>query len=45
MRGETASERKGHGVFTSALLKLLEEDGIDQLTYKDVIRLLPDLPL
>ncbi|KAK0502237.1 hypothetical protein EDD18DRAFT_1139863 [Armillaria luteobubalina] len=40
--GQEAGERDGHGVFTSALLDLLRERGIDKLTYKDVITSLPD---
>ncbi|KAG6906651.1 hypothetical protein DXG01_012737 [Tephrocybe rancida] len=38
-------EREGRGAFTSALLTLLKRDGIDKLTYTDVITRLPDLPL
>ncbi|KAK0234488.1 hypothetical protein EDD85DRAFT_774432 [Armillaria nabsnona] len=41
--GQEAGERDGRGVFTSALLSLLREKGIDKLTYKDVITSLPDL--
>ncbi|KAH6917593.1 caspase domain-containing protein [Coprinopsis sp. MPI-PUGE-AT-0042] len=41
---QQAIERGGRGVFTSALVKLLEKDGIDKLTYQDVIARLPDLP-
>ncbi len=40
---QTAKEKHGCGVFTSALLGLLWEMGIDKLTYKDVIINLPDL--
>ncbi|PBK59425.1 hypothetical protein ARMSODRAFT_945614 [Armillaria solidipes] len=41
--GQEAGERDGRGVFTSALLSLLRERGVDKLTYKDVITNLPDL--
>ncbi|KAK0440562.1 hypothetical protein EV421DRAFT_1815745 [Armillaria borealis] len=41
--GQEAGERGGRGVFTSALLSLLREKGVDKLTYKDVITNLPDL--
>ncbi|PBK59440.1 hypothetical protein ARMSODRAFT_899250 [Armillaria solidipes] len=41
--GQEAGERGGRGVFTSALLSLLREKGVDKLTYKDVITSLPDL--
>ncbi|PBK66463.1 hypothetical protein ARMSODRAFT_1021270 [Armillaria solidipes] len=41
--GQEAGERDGRGVFTSALLSLLREKGVDKLTYKDVITSLPDL--
>ncbi|PBK59431.1 hypothetical protein ARMSODRAFT_899277 [Armillaria solidipes] len=40
---QTAMEKYGRGVFTSALLNLLRAMGIDKLTYKDVITNLPDL--
>ncbi|SJL15635.1 uncharacterized protein ARMOST_19139 [Armillaria ostoyae] len=40
---QTAMEKYGRGVFTSALLSLLREGGVDKLTYKDVITNLPDL--
>ncbi|SJL15636.1 uncharacterized protein ARMOST_19140 [Armillaria ostoyae] len=40
---DTAKEKHGRGVFTSALLSLLREKGVDKLTYKDVIIDLPDL--
>ena len=40
---QTAKEKHGRGVFTSALLSLLREKGVDKLTYKDVIIDLPDL--
>ncbi|KAK0440552.1 caspase domain-containing protein [Armillaria borealis] len=40
---QTAKEKHGRGVFTSALLSLLREMGVDKLTYKDVITNLPDL--
>ncbi|KAK0459037.1 hypothetical protein IW261DRAFT_1430074 [Armillaria novae-zelandiae] len=42
--GQEASERDGHGTFTSALLSLLKKSGVDKLTYTDVIAHLPDLP-
>ncbi|KAK0218650.1 caspase domain-containing protein [Armillaria fumosa] len=40
---QTAMEKHGRGVFTSALLGLLRERGVDKLTYKDLITNLPDL--
>ncbi|KAK0187314.1 hypothetical protein F5146DRAFT_985418 [Armillaria mellea] len=40
---QEAGERDGRGVFTSALLSLLWEKGVDKLTYKDAITNLPDL--
>ncbi|KAK0486539.1 caspase domain-containing protein [Armillaria novae-zelandiae] len=40
---QTAMEKHGRGVFTSALLGLLRERGVDKLTYKDLITDLPDL--
>ncbi|KAG6901492.1 hypothetical protein C0995_011170 [Termitomyces sp. Mi166 len=43
-QGQSAYEIRNHGVFTSALLSLLEQEGIQRLTYTDVIRRLPDLP-
>ncbi|SJL15630.1 uncharacterized protein ARMOST_19133 [Armillaria ostoyae] len=42
--GQEASERDGHGAFTSVLLSLLKKSGVDKLTYTDVIANLPDLP-
>ncbi|KAG6906654.1 hypothetical protein DXG01_012740 [Tephrocybe rancida] len=44
-QGQLAMERQGRGVFTSALLKLLKLQGVDKLTYADVITQMPDLPL
>ncbi|KAK0486549.1 hypothetical protein IW261DRAFT_1456027 [Armillaria novae-zelandiae] len=41
--GQEAGERDGRGVFTSALLELLLEKGVDKLTYKEVITSLPDM--
>ncbi|KAK0218653.1 caspase domain-containing protein [Armillaria fumosa] len=41
--GQEAGERHGRGIFTSALLDLLQEKGVDELTYKDVITSLPDM--
>ncbi|KAF5342908.1 hypothetical protein D9758_015402 [Tetrapyrgos nigripes] len=41
---QDAKERHGSGAFTSALLTLLREHGLDQLTYQGVIANLPDLP-
>ncbi|SJL15629.1 uncharacterized protein ARMOST_19132 [Armillaria ostoyae] len=41
--GQEAGERDGRGIFTSALLSLLWEKGVDKLTYKDMITSLPDL--
>ncbi|SJL06455.1 uncharacterized protein ARMOST_09792 [Armillaria ostoyae] len=40
---QTAMEKHGRGVFTSALLSLLREKGVDKLTYKNVITNLPNL--
>ncbi|KAF9263736.1 hypothetical protein L218DRAFT_901384 [Marasmius fiardii PR-910] len=45
MQGQTAKERDHRGAFTSQLLELLKEEGVDKLTYKDVIARIPDLPL
>ncbi|KAJ7141488.1 hypothetical protein C8R44DRAFT_604425 [Mycena epipterygia] len=45
MRGQTAKERQGRGAFTLQLLEVLKEEGVDRLTYKDVVTRLPDLPL
>ncbi|THU94293.1 hypothetical protein K435DRAFT_900628 [Dendrothele bispora CBS 962.96] len=42
---QEAKETQGSGVFTSALLTLLREYGVDKLTYKEVIAHLPVLPL
>ncbi|KAF9068251.1 hypothetical protein BDP27DRAFT_834484 [Rhodocollybia butyracea] len=44
MQGEEAKENKGHGAFTTALLNLFRDHGVDKLTYRDVIDKLPDLP-
>ncbi|KAK0452944.1 uncharacterized protein EV420DRAFT_1481938 [Desarmillaria tabescens] len=41
---QMARETAGSGIFTSALLNLLEKSGVDRLTYKDIIAKLPDLP-
>ncbi|KAG6914165.1 hypothetical protein DXG01_001996 [Tephrocybe rancida] len=43
--GQSAYERQGHGVFTLALLDLFKSTGLDNLTYMDVIDLMPELPL
>ncbi|KIK68739.1 hypothetical protein GYMLUDRAFT_1008897 [Collybiopsis luxurians FD-317 M1] len=45
MRGQTAKERHGRGAFTSQLLELFKKEGVDKLTYKEIISRLPDLPL
>ncbi|THU79034.1 hypothetical protein K435DRAFT_973293 [Dendrothele bispora CBS 962.96] len=45
MSGQTAKERHQRGAFTYQLLELLKEQGVDRLTYKDVVMRLPDLPL
>ncbi|KAF8170849.1 caspase domain-containing protein [Mycena galopus ATCC 62051] len=45
MQGQQARERQGHGLFTSALLSVLRKEGVDRLTYKDVITRIGDLPL
>ncbi len=42
--GQEAGERGGRGVFTSALLSLLQQSDLDKFTYKDIITNLPDLP-
>lgn len=39
-QGQTADD----GAFTPALLSLLEKESLDQLTYRDIIMNLPDLP-
>ncbi|THU80313.1 hypothetical protein K435DRAFT_972820 [Dendrothele bispora CBS 962.96] len=44
MQGQTAKERKGHGAFTSQLLSSLKEEGVDRVTYKDLVMRMPDLP-
>ncbi|KAF9059379.1 caspase domain-containing protein [Rhodocollybia butyracea] len=44
MQGEEAKENKGRGAFTTALLALFQDYGVDKLTYIDVIDKLPDLP-
>jgi hypothetical protein len=41
---QQAYERNARGAFTSALLKLLEKDGVDKLTYGEAITRLEDLP-
>ncbi|KAK0471053.1 caspase domain-containing protein [Armillaria novae-zelandiae] len=43
-QGQEATERDGHGAFTSALLSLLRQNDVDKLTYQDVILNLPGLP-
>ncbi|KAF8154196.1 caspase domain-containing protein [Crassisporium funariophilum] len=40
---QTAKESYGHGLFTCALLKTLQKVGYDKISYKDLIRLLPDI--
>ncbi|KAG6808940.1 hypothetical protein H0H92_002293 [Tricholoma furcatifolium] len=42
--GQHAMESHGRGVFTEALIILLQREGI-KLTYKDIIAHLPDLPM
>jgi hypothetical protein len=42
---ESAIEENGRGVFTKALLHVLESFGADNLTYQDVLHRLPILPL
>ncbi|KAG6914882.1 hypothetical protein DXG01_014761 [Tephrocybe rancida] len=42
---QSAVERKGYGAFTRALLRLLEQEGVDKLTYKDVIMRMPTIPM
>ncbi|KAG6914881.1 hypothetical protein DXG01_014760 [Tephrocybe rancida] len=44
-KDQPAMERQGHGAFTSALLNLLKQEGIDKLAYTDVITHMPDLSL
>ncbi|KAF9070088.1 caspase domain-containing protein [Rhodocollybia butyracea] len=41
---QLAQERQGRGMFTSELLSLLKEKGVDKLSYNDVVMMLPDLP-
>ena len=43
--GQTAKERSQRGAFTYSLLELLKEEGVDRLSYMDLITRLPDLPL
>ncbi|KJA22420.1 hypothetical protein HYPSUDRAFT_215809 [Hypholoma sublateritium FD-334 SS-4] len=43
MQGQSAEESQGRGAFTSALLSLIEREGVDQLTYEDIIMSLPVL--
>ncbi|KAK0214570.1 hypothetical protein IW262DRAFT_1300651 [Armillaria fumosa] len=43
-QGQEAREEYGHGTFTKALLDLLQEKGIDKLTYKDIVANLHSLP-
>ncbi|KAG6919900.1 hypothetical protein DXG01_015608 [Tephrocybe rancida] len=40
-----AVERNCHGAFTLALLNLLSDEGVDKLTYADIIMRLPDLSM
>ncbi|KAK0502231.1 hypothetical protein EDD18DRAFT_1064889 [Armillaria luteobubalina] len=42
--GQETGEKGGRGVFTSALLSLLQQNDLDKITYKDIIANLPDLP-
>ncbi|THU91191.1 hypothetical protein K435DRAFT_909329, partial [Dendrothele bispora CBS 962.96] len=42
---QESKEIQGSGIFTSALLTLLREYGVDKLTYQEVIAHLPVLPL
>ncbi|KAJ8079113.1 hypothetical protein PM082_013400 [Marasmius tenuissimus] len=42
--GQTSKERGGSGDFSSQLIPLLREDGLDQITYRDVINRLQPLP-
>ncbi|KAG6809066.1 hypothetical protein H0H92_001742 [Tricholoma furcatifolium] len=43
-QGQDAMESHGRGVFTEALIILLQREGI-KLTYRDIIARLPDLPM
>ncbi|KAG6808941.1 hypothetical protein H0H92_002294 [Tricholoma furcatifolium] len=43
-QGQSAMEIDGRGAFTVALISLLQQKGIE-LTYKDIIARLPDLPM
>jgi len=43
MKGQTAKERTGRGAFTQELLRLWREDGIDKMTYKDIVDRITDL--
>ncbi|PVG00050.1 hypothetical protein CPB86DRAFT_813539 [Serendipita vermifera] len=41
---EQAIEQDGHGQFTTALLRLLRNEGAEKLTYSDVLRQLENIP-
>ncbi|KAL0066446.1 hypothetical protein AAF712_006488 [Marasmius tenuissimus] len=43
-QGQTAKERQSSGAFTSQLIPLLREEGLDRITYKEIIKRLPELP-
>lgn len=42
-QGQLSGEVNGRGLFTSALLPVLQSDGVDKLTYEEVIKRLPDI--
>lgn len=43
MQHQEAMESHGKGMFTSQLITLFKEEGVDKLTYQDVITMLPPL--
>ena len=40
---ERAMEQKGRGLFTTALLKILKDEGVETLTYTELINRMPDM--
>ena len=43
--GERAMEQKRRGLFTTALLKILKDEGVETLTYTELIYKMPDMPM
>jgi hypothetical protein len=43
-QAQLSREINGRGFFTSALLHVLQSDGVDKLTYEEVLKRLPDIP-